>query len=1454
MKWLCSLDDKAELEAFLSLWAPNVLQSAVAAGRKPSRAEVRQAMEAAFGKEAAEAFADVAYERGMEMLQTQYRLSPALEAIKEGRTLPGPNVVPAPAEEVSRLTGGETRATRNEGPLNEPRQVTREHLLHVSRSVRDRAMDLLWGDENLTIEPAIRLFKETGGFTVHPGVPGGDVVAAHGNARSGYLVSIPGSGMSVKGKKVTKTILRKVIEKNKDILHDPRVALGGWYDKATDTTWIELSTLVPTKKAATRLGREWNQVNVVDLPKLAKQDWDNAFIPTGGSGETPKDFTLQRSMLDKNGVKPMARAAYLPADRAEWTAGQRKLAIAEMLEARANAEGQPLVQKLIEDARRIREEVSRSASKFPGEQAAQALRDAAWMEARAGEIMSGADKANPPYDMEPVGGSRHDGNNLAADQSRIAAAVEKDGPAPEGPGPTRAEVLDRIFVNPKEAVKYLAEGIEAQLRADPNWKGWVPKQAEINALEKYLGEMIGWVADGQLGKPPKLPKALQGVWAARYVMDPVTLIGDIAARMRDPLVSVEMGAHHELAFDSAGAKLLQSGLPSVFAEVITMLAEKGIRISPKMRTRLDMTKPTEEYTKLVRAQETERAKQAAEQAPPGEPLILDARGQYRKPLVEELSDQLVVELPESLEFLQGGRLAAASMIGKFLVGKDGDTLLSSDASRWGSVNLWDFVRPGTQFSLRKALPKGLGEPMINLLREQGLKAQARRYTLENWMRQELYDLRKHLKTLTPHARNKLMKQIVEMKEGKLEIPQDMHPAASRALSAMHRLFSDYSQSLNALGVETRKDYFPHIFERIVQDYSTVDSRTSSRIKELKSRFFNPRKGDGGEFITDLHRVLDMYISSVERVITWQPVRDYWNGVKESTAKAGRPVPARVEGYMDKFFDVLEGRPGSLDRFMNFTVGAIADTTYGFNKRLVKAITLGRHDLAPPGPRAGVNFMRGWLSANYLGALGGSLVSPLKNLTANVQSVATIGPGNWYWGLRNMFLRDPATGEYRLNPLVERMGVWEAQVAQDVKREQSEFRGRVAEMGRDVSDVMMALFDASELQLRATVGLGALRQYLTTRGRTAENATPEMLTEAIRAGRDAAARTQAEYSRHMGGIMFGSTTGKALFQFGRFGFHYLDLLQLMVRAGIPGKMGAKAREMLPSYARTDNQLMRTAQAVALMGGMLGLTSMLTGMNLHVSDVAGPAGGVPEVAKSAISTGASFAVEVFGSGDEREKAKTLQGVDEFLGSQTRDRNPWSALFASFGPLPEQLFSVADYVTSSGDPTRVEQAEAQLIRAMGTSFPGGLQLKRILRYAKERSAGMVASGVSGDRIFPKYGRLSEEDAMRRLVGFQPADLSEEYREINHLTQDKTLYTTLANRAKRTLFENLDKGMPRDEARLQWIGDWYAVLSQYGQYEPAKRTISRLDALMGEYEDERTKTRRQRREDQFPFKQGEE
>jgi hypothetical protein len=94
-----------------------------------------------------------------------------------------------------------------------------------------------------------------------------------------YAVSLyPERSVQVRGRFVPARRLQAFLTLNQDLLHDPRNAIGTWYNEDDNTTYLDVSAMLPDREQAISLARQYNQIAIYDL--LQEEE-----IETGGTGE-----------------------------------------------------------------------------------------------------------------------------------------------------------------------------------------------------------------------------------------------------------------------------------------------------------------------------------------------------------------------------------------------------------------------------------------------------------------------------------------------------------------------------------------------------------------------------------------------------------------------------------------------------------------------------------------------------------------------------------------------------------------------------------------------------------------------------------------------------------------------------------------------------------------------------------------------------------------------------------------------------------------------------------------------------------------------------------------------------------------------------------------------------------------------------------------------------------------
>ena len=113
--------------------------------------------------------------------------------------------------------------------------------------------------------------------------PGGFSVTPKGKQPSGgYMVSVPGRTRIVSESDLAgpngHAILQDFANRNSDALRQPGAHLGGWTDKETGKTYLDVSHNIGNRNRAISAGKSRNQIAIWDV-KHGRE------IRTGGTGE-----------------------------------------------------------------------------------------------------------------------------------------------------------------------------------------------------------------------------------------------------------------------------------------------------------------------------------------------------------------------------------------------------------------------------------------------------------------------------------------------------------------------------------------------------------------------------------------------------------------------------------------------------------------------------------------------------------------------------------------------------------------------------------------------------------------------------------------------------------------------------------------------------------------------------------------------------------------------------------------------------------------------------------------------------------------------------------------------------------------------------------------------------------------------------------------------------------------
>jgi len=127
------------------------------------------------------------------------------------------------------------------------------------------------------VEQILALHAENDGstFNMYFGDLGGEEL---------YAVSLyPDLGIVLEGKEIPPEVLRRFILDNAELLKDPRVSVGTWFDSESGMTYLDISATIPDRQQAIELAQRYNQIAIFDLSTFEE-------IGTGGTGEAIEDL------------------------------------------------------------------------------------------------------------------------------------------------------------------------------------------------------------------------------------------------------------------------------------------------------------------------------------------------------------------------------------------------------------------------------------------------------------------------------------------------------------------------------------------------------------------------------------------------------------------------------------------------------------------------------------------------------------------------------------------------------------------------------------------------------------------------------------------------------------------------------------------------------------------------------------------------------------------------------------------------------------------------------------------------------------------------------------------------------------------------------------------------------------------------------------------------------------
>jgi hypothetical protein len=84
----------------------------------------------------------------------------------------------------------------------------------------------------------------------------------------GYAVAVFPHRSVVLNGPATERQLAQFVEDNLGLLRDPQLNLGGWYDKRSCKTYLDISAVISSRELAIRMARAHHQQSITDLKSL----------------------------------------------------------------------------------------------------------------------------------------------------------------------------------------------------------------------------------------------------------------------------------------------------------------------------------------------------------------------------------------------------------------------------------------------------------------------------------------------------------------------------------------------------------------------------------------------------------------------------------------------------------------------------------------------------------------------------------------------------------------------------------------------------------------------------------------------------------------------------------------------------------------------------------------------------------------------------------------------------------------------------------------------------------------------------------------------------------------------------------------------------------------------------------------------------------------------------------
>jgi hypothetical protein len=762
--------------------------------------------------------------------------------------------------------------------------------------------------------------------------------------------------------------------------------------------------------------------------------------------------------------------------------------------------------------------------------------------------------------------------------------------------------------------------------------------------------------------------------------------------------------------------------------------------------------------------------------------------------------------------------------------------------------------------VRKMIEAPYIDGLVSLIDGRRHSHHVREGTVITWIAERFVKpYNKYLDSLRdPAKRVEAVQRLLKLQEGKLDVT-DMNPHEARALNAMNEFFSNYRDYLIETGHKVRKDYFPHMREILNEIY--IEPEAKLTISKITSSFTKRRalggtknvRGFKGD-INEVHQVLELYAKSLERMIAWKPVEQVINGIKEfygvegsqtfkgspEARKAGhQKMPAAQAEWWDAQIDIWNGRPGKLSKALENLAGATV--AKALSKIPGSKNLLGRE-------LAGKDIAHGWITLNYIGALGLSPAAAFKNMTQNVNTFTRVGPVAFTRGVYE-FITKRSKGDHEFNSLLTDIGWTDTTFVKSLGEVvRTGVRGRFDTGWSALNKTVFFLFEKAELFNRGVAAIAGYRQAEAALRKQGGLTATEIHNRSILHGRDVMRSTQFDYDKMLGGQAFSGSAGRLIGQFGRFSVNQLDFLQLMVRRGLGSEAAKRQAPLLPGESGLFSLISAIASPFALNAG-------LNLMGLSLDDVQGPGAGLPDVVKLAGRTGIETTAGIL-TGKRVEVTQETdpdtglavtrpvgRGISRALGLEVFGNSPWETMFSSLGPSMNQARSLAQFMFM-----RDKGSKEELEKAFRIMYPT-VQGSRVLKFLQAERDGFFRSRRTGKRIFPQDRNLTRHEKILALLGLESRSLDQEMELLSDSVEVDRIMNDMISQLRQESINRLIDGTTEEEVLAGILQGMSEIQDQTSQTFTMGDVWNEFNHIRRQVREGETKTIRQTLESRKRF-----